>query len=407
MAETQVALMYATTGASAVSADNDLTSGASMVASLGNPLFELKQALVTVSLDIRGLTREQVRLGTLLTGLNVSLASLKAPVAAASGEPKSKLTAEIEQRSPPGYLQSAIALESAMARLRQIPGLGTDLKGMSIANLEMATDKRVAGSGASVVDLVQVEETAARSGIGADLEGKQKQQALLDFAHDAAINASTFGVGLKTAAEMLSAWQLSMKLDRTQGQYLADATHRLGNSGLKATAADIGSVVQQSGESAKAAGIAPEQTAALSAALLNADVDKSGAGATVKNISAALAKGTQGSVAEQSAWKSFGLEPGKLTDNVPDNFVKVLEALKKQPAARQSALIKTLFNGDEGVRKLLEKPEDVQKAFALVDARPLEGLSTPVVKESPHTLKALLNGDGGVRQWLGQPEAVQ
>lgn len=195
---------------------------------------------------------------------------------------------------------------------------------------------------------------------------------------------------------MLTGWRTSLKLDRNQGQHLADATYLLGNSGLKATAADIGSVVQQSGESAKAAGIAPEQTAALSAALLNADMDKSGAGATVKNISGALAKGTNGSTAEQSAWKSLGLEPGKLTENVPDNLVKALEALKQQPVERQSALIKTLFNGDEGVRKLLDKPDDLKKAFSLVGVGKLEGSSTPVPGESARrNLKSLASGDGG------------
>ncbi len=409
MANTSFSLMYA---AQTGGAGSGLSAGGSATDSLVKPLSELKEALLTASLDIRSLVREQIKLGAVVLGLNTALASFKVPVVtaapAAGGESKSKLKAEIEQRSPPAYLQSDMALETAMAQLRQVQGLSGDLGTLSKANLKLATDKRVSGSGATVVDLVQVEVAAGRSGIGAGLKGADKEQVLLDFALDAAVNASAFGISLKSAGEMLSAWQVSMRLDQTQGQLLADATQHLGNSGLNTTAADIGSVVQQSGESAVAAGILPEQLAALSAALLNADVDKAGAGASVKSISAALAKGPQGSAAEQSAWKALGLDPGKLTENVPDNLVKALAALKQQPAEQQAALIKTLFSGDDGVRKLLAKPEDLQKAFSLVAPAKLEGTSSLVSSQATQSsLASPFKGEGGVLQWMGKPGEAQ
>lgn len=409
MADTSFSLMYA---AQTAGAGSGLSAGGSATDSLIKPLSELKEALLTASLDIRSLVREQIKLGAVVLGLNTALASFKVPMVtaapAAGGESKSKLKAEIEQRSPPAYLQSDMALETAMAQIKQVQGLTGDLDTLSKANLKLATDKRVAGSGATVVDLVQVEVAAGRSGIGAGLKGADKEQVLLDFAQDAAVNASAFGISLKSAGEMLSAWQVSMKLDRTQGQLLADATQHLGNSGLNATAADIGSVVQQSGESAVAAGILPEQLAALSAALLNADVDKAGAGASVKSISAALAKGPQGSAAEQSAWKALGLDPGKLTENVPDNLSKALAALKQQPAEQQAALIKTLFSGDDGVRKLLAKPEDLQTAFSLVAPAKLEGTSTLVPSQATQSsLASPFKGEGGVLQWMGKPGEAQ
>ncbi|VVO54448.1 hypothetical protein PS896_00466 [Pseudomonas fluorescens] len=409
MADTSFSLMYA---AQTAGAGSGLSAGGSATDSLVKPLSELKEALLTASLDIRSLVREQIKLGAVVLGLNTALASFKVPVVtaapAAGGESKSKLKAEIEQRSPPAYLQSDMALETAMAQLRQVQGLSGDLGTLSKANLKLATDKRVSGSGATVVDLVQVEVAAGRSGIGAGLKGADKEQVLLDFALDAAVNASAFGISLKSAGEMLSAWQVSMRLDQTQGQLLADATQHLGNSGLNTTAADIGSVVQQSGKSAVAAGILPEQLAALSAALLNADVDKAGAGASVKSISAALAKGPQGSAAEQSAWKALGLDPGKLTENVPDNLVKALAALKQQPAEQQAALIKTLFSGDDGVSKLLAKPEDLQKAFSLVAPAKLEGTSSLVSSQATQSsLASPFKGEGGVLQWMGKPGEAQ
>ena len=150
--------------------------------------------------------------------------------------------------------------------------------------------------------------------------------------------------------------------------------------------------------SGRCSGIAPEQLAALAASLLNADVDKATASASVKSISAVLAKGAKGSAEERAAWATLGLQPDKLTDDVPQTLFRTLEALKKQPASQQAALLKTLFNGDEGVSKLLERPQDVGQTFALLTAKkPLD----------PQTelLKKLSGGSEGLHQLMAQPSA--
>ncbi|WP_414916540.1 phage tail tape measure protein [Pseudomonas sp. IT-P395] len=362
---------------------------------IAHPLAELKLAVVAASQDIRLLIKEQIKLREVMVALQ-SLSKASSPTSAPVSAPKSKLTAEIEQRQPPAFLQPTMALQTAMARLKQVPGMDGDLKSMEIANLAMASEKAVAGSGATAVSLAEVEYAAGKSGVGANLTGDAKEKELLDLGRDAATNATAFGIELKAAGEMLTVWRTSLKLDRAQAQSLADASIHLGKNSLKATAADIGSVVQSSGETGVAAGIAPEQLAALAAALLNADVNTSGAATSVKSISAALAKGTKGSVAERAAWATLGLQPDKLTENVPQTVFKALEALKQKPASEQSALIKTLFNGDEGVSKLLEKPQDVEKTFALLTARkPLD----------PQTelLKTLSTGSDGLHQLMAKP----
>ncbi|QKV66103.1 phage tail tape measure protein [Pseudomonas sp. 43A] len=395
MAETRYSPMLASANSSVGFSNTGLAGEKFTFDVIANPLAELKLAVVTASQDIRLLIKEQIKLREVMVALQ-SLSKAGSPTSAPVSAPKSKLTAEIEQRQPPAFLQSTMALQTAMARLKQVPGMDGDLKSMEIANLAMAGEKAVAGSGATAVSLAEVEYAAGKSGVGANLTGDAKEQELLDFGRDAATNATAFGIELKAAGEMLTVWRTSLKLDRAQAQSLADASIHLGKNSLKATAADIGSVVQSSGETGVAAGIAPEQLAALAAALLNADVGTSGAATSVKSISAALAKGAKGSVAERAAWATLGLQPDKLTEDVPQTVFKALEALKQKSVSQQSALIKTLFNGDEGVSKLLEKPQDVDKTFALLTARkPLD----------PQTelLKTLSTGSDGLHQLMAKP----
>ncbi|PMZ29955.1 phage tail tape measure protein, partial [Pseudomonas sp. GW247-3R2A] len=44
---------------------------------------------------------------------------------------------------------------------------------------------------------------------------------------------------------------------------------------------------------------------------------------------------------------------------------EVLAVLSSKPAEQQSALIKTLFEGDVGIRELLKSPQDLNTAFTV------------------------------------------
>ncbi|MHC8370550.1 phage tail tape measure protein [Pseudomonas sp. MDT1-85] len=346
----------------------------------------LNLALTTASLDIRLLVSEQVKLRETLALLNIALSSQQsllkanASVPAASGEPKSKLKAEIDQRAPPDLLKSAMATELAMVELNQVLKLdNVQLQKLSEANQKMATDKQVAPSGATAVQLTQVELAAAKAGIGDGLDPAKKQDELLNFTRDSAVTASAFNLDVKAASEMLMGWRTSMKLDRGQSLSLADATNHLGNSGLNVKAADIGSVVQQSGEAGIASGLTPEQVAALAAAFLNSGVDKAGAGVALKSFTTGLAKGDAASPEHRRAWTELDAKfnPTMVADGLRTDplgtISQVLEALKNKPAQEQQSLAKTLFGDNAGILELLKKPEDAQKALLLVSERTKDG----------------------------------
>lgn len=363
MAESKYALTYA-------GESGNTTSGSTLPDNLGTPLQDLKLTLALASVDIRLLTQEHIKLRELLaTQQSFFKTGAATP---ATSEPKSKLKAEIEQRPPPKLMQPALANETALVELNHLLRMSNDqLQTHSQSTLELASDKQVAASGATNADLLQVQVAGARSGIADGAKGDQRANELKWFSRDAAINAAAFRMDVKTAGEMLAAWRSSLKLDRYQSQDLADATSYLGNSGLDARAADIGSVVQRSGEAAITAGMTPEQVAALAAALLNSGADKEGASAALKGITSVLAKGADASTEQRTALSQLGLNPeslaGEMRKDAPAAINSMLAALNKQPLQERATLTKTLFGeNDVRVLELLKKPEDVKNAFSQV-----------------------------------------
>ncbi|WP_448694779.1 phage tail tape measure protein [Pseudomonas moraviensis] len=363
MAESKYALTY-------VGESGNTTSGSTLPDNLGTPLQDLNLTLALASVDIRLLTQEHIKLRELLaTQQSFFKTGAAAP---ATSEPKSKLKAEIEQRPPPKLMQPALANETALVELNHLLRMSNDqLQTHSQSTLELASDKQVAASGATNADLLKVQVAGARSGIADGAKGDQRANELKWFSRDAAINAAAFRMDVKTAGEMLAAWRSSLKLDRYQSQDLADATSYLGNSGLDARAADIGSVVQRSGEAAITAGMTPEQVAALAAALLNSGADKEGASAALKGITSVLAKGADASTEQRTALSQLGLNPeslaGEMRKDAPAAINSMLAALNKQPLQERATLTKTLFGeNDVRVLELLKKPEDVKNAFSQV-----------------------------------------
>lgn len=364
MAENKYALTYA-------GESGNTTGGLALLDNLGKPLRDLNLTLALASNAIRLLTQEQIKLRELLVSQQ-SLFKVVAAAPAANSEPKSKLKAEIEQSPPPKSLQSSMASETALVELNQLIGLNKDqLQAHSEQTLELATQRPIAASGATGADLLQVQQVGARSGIADGAKGDQRATELRAYSGDAAINATAFRMDVKAAGEMLAVWRSSLKLDRYQGQDLADAISYLGSSGLDAKAADIGSVVQRSGESAVASGMTPEQVAAFATALLNSGADKDGASAALKSFASVFGKGNAASTEQRSAMTRLQLDPESLREKMrtdaPGAIDSVLVALNQQSGPERAATAKTLF-GESGasILELLKKPDDVKTAFTRV-----------------------------------------
>ncbi|WP_065259224.1 phage tail tape measure protein [Pseudomonas bananamidigenes] len=380
MAESTFALMNAGDSAGAGFGSIPLST-ASLNATAGQLVMEqtsgLRQALLTASGKI-------VLLTTAIEALSVTLAALRALPQAANAGAKSESaggqkTPEKSSAGPelPETRKAAMAMDSAAATLASVAQLSrNDGKDMALTSLKMASATLVAAGGTTGVELVRIETLAAKAGIGSeavDAEGKKRE--LLTFASDAAITASAFKVTGLEAGEMLKVWRTSMKLSRDQALDLADAANHLGKMPGDVQTADIGSVLQQSGEAAISAGLQPEQAAALTAALLNSGAKKDDAGNALKNISSALGKGDQASMAEKGAWKQLGLDPKAVAEamrdpdkqNAQGAVLSVLAALNARPVEQRSTLARTLFaDSGEAALSLSQDLGKVNEAFYLV-----------------------------------------
>lgn len=273
---------------------------------------------------------------------------------------------------PPDSLKPAMEMDSALVDLKQVAQLSPRQSAeMAQSTRHIASAPLVAAGGTRAVDLVKIESLAARAGIGNDLpHAADRQFELLRFASDAGVTASAFKMPALDVAEMMAAWRTSMKLSGPQAFDLADATHHLGKLPGGANAADIGAVLQRDGAGATAAGLAPAQAAALSAALLTTGTQKSDAGTALNHITTAMAKGDLASATERTAWQQLKLDPVQVAgllrqeDKAPGAVMSVLAALNAQPAGQRATLATTLFaNGDEAALRLSRNLPDVSQAF--------------------------------------------
>ncbi|MEO6678224.1 MAG: phage tail tape measure protein [Pseudomonas sp.] len=342
-----------------------------------DPLSGLNQALTTASLDIRLLVVEQEKLRETLASLNGALSSqqslLKANASAPApaSEAKSKLKAEVDQRAPPEDLKAAMAAQSILVDLNQKLQLDPDqLQELANDTRKIAGEKRSSPSGATGVQLLQVQQAAVDARVLNSVEPQDRKQTLTDLTRDSAIMASAYKIDIKEAGALMTGWRTALHLDREKSLDLGNAANRLGASlDLKATAADIGLVVLRGGETGLAAGMAPEQAAAIAAALLSASVGKEESGASLKTLGTAFGKGDNATPEQRAAWVQLDIEPGALASRMrkdaPGAISDVLAALKSKPAEQQTSLIKTLFEGDEGIGKLLKSPQDLKTALSV------------------------------------------
>ncbi len=358
-----------------------------------NQLKGLQADLTAAGVDTGKLASEQKRLEAATEAANSALAAQRAKLAAVKSaqeniqsnrDRRADLRGQMVETAALAYVASrpisqAMDMETAMADVGKVINFEDGGKeAMASANLKLASDRLIASSGMTAIDLAKIEYAAGQSGIGNELKDKDgnvdvkaKTAAVMDFTRDAAIMGSAFDIDAQTAGETMAGWRASMGLDRAQTLDLADSTNYLGNN-FNAKAADIAAVVKRYGAVGKASGLTPEQSAALSAALLNPGTEKEIAGTGFKNFTSALVAGKSATKGEKEQWKELGFDPEQLAadmqQNAPDTIMRVLEAIKEQPREEQAAVATNLFGSESigAIQPLLENLGEVRKAFAMV-----------------------------------------
>lgn len=352
-----------------------------------NQLKRLETALTGAGVDTAKLATEQKRLESATEQANAALQAQRARLDAvrqAQGRidgnraARADLRGQMVETAAIGYMAAkpvaqAMELEVAMADVAKVIKFeGNQREEMSNANLKLASDRLISSGGITAVDLAKIQYAAGQSGIGNDEKTAEgKQRAVMDFTRDAAIMGGAFDLGAEEAGSIMAGWRASMGLDREKTLDLANATNHLGNS-FNATPADIASVVKRYGAVGQASGLKPEQSAALSAALLNPGTEKEIAGTGMKNFLAALTKGDASTKGQREAWSSLGMDPGDLArqmqQDAPGTIMEVLKAIKAQPIEEQSALTTQLFGSESigAIMPMLQNLGEVERAFGMV-----------------------------------------
>ncbi|HGY3000260.1 TPA: phage tail tape measure protein [Pseudomonas aeruginosa] len=352
-----------------------------------NQLKRLETALTGAGVDTAKLATEQKRLETATEQANAALQAQRARLDAvrqAQGRiegnraARADLRGQMVETAAIGYMAAkpvaqAMELEVAMADVAKVIKFeGNQREEMSNANLKLASDRLISSGGITAVDLAKIQYAAGQSGIGNDEKTSEgKQRAVMEFTRDAAIMGGAFDLGAEEAGSIMAGWRASMGLDREKTLDLANATNHLGNS-FNATPADIASVVKRYGAVGQASGLRPEQSAALSAALLNPGTEKEIAGTGMKNFLAALTKGSAATKGQREAWSSLGMDPEDLAkqmqQDAPGTIMDVLQAIKAQPIEEQSALATQLFGSESigAIMPMLQNLGEVERAFKMV-----------------------------------------
>ncbi|CRP86739.1 Chromosome partition protein Smc [Pseudomonas aeruginosa] len=352
-----------------------------------NQLKRLETALTGAGVDTAKLATEQKRLETATEQANAALQAQRARLDAvrqAQGRiegnraARADLRGQMVETAAIGYLAAkpvaqAMELEVAMADVAKVIQFeGNQREEMSNANLKLASDRLISSGGITAVDLAKIQYAAGQSGIGNDeATSEGKQRAVMEFTRDAAIMGGAFDLGAEEAGSIMAGWRASMGLDREKTLDLANATNYLGNS-FNATPADIAAVVKRYGAVGQASGLRPEQSAALSAALLNPGTEKEIAGTGMKNFLAALTKGSAATKGQREAWASLGMDPEDLAkqmhQDAPGTIMDVLQAIKAQPIEEQSALATQLFGSESigAIMPMLQNLGEVERAFKMV-----------------------------------------
>lgn len=258
-------------------------------------------------------------------------------------------------------IKKAIEFEEAMADVRKVVDfdtpdqfrqMGIDIQNMSkvipMSQKGLASIVAAAGQfGIKRQDLAAFTETAAKMGIAFDISAQEAGQSM-------AVLSNIFGLTIPQVGE------------------LGDAINYLSNS-VAATAPDMIKVIQRIGTIAKGFGLAKEQTAALSASILQLGIEPERASTALISLLNTLQLINVGTKQQQDAFSALGINMQEFTKlmrtDAPAALLKVSKAYSTMDPNQIAIINKTLFGEGleaSNIRALLSSGDKMQEVFAMV-----------------------------------------
>lgn len=271
-------------------------------------------------------------------------------------------------------LQPAIAFEKKMAEVGKVVDFEASdgLARLAQDIQALTTDGGLPMAAEGIAEIVAA--AAQASLIDQALPDAEKRAELIAFAEAAAKMGVAFDISAGAAGKAMAVWRASLGLSQAEALSLGDAVNHLSNN-LNASAADLTDVIQRQGGVARAAGLATQDVAALSAALLSGGAPAEVAATALKNFTGALTAGEaitdrQADVLEKLGFGATDLAKRMQVD-AKGAILDVVRALGQLPDYERGSAIRQLF-GEEvagSVVPLVNNMELLERAFGLVGDR--------------------------------------
>jgi TP901 family phage tail tape measure protein len=270
-------------------------------------------------------------------------------------------------------VRPAITAETKLAEIGKVVDFqapdGLQMLGRDIQNL--VTDGGLAMSAAGVADIVAA---AGQADLVADnLPDDERRRQLIEFAEAAGKMGVAFDISAEQAGVAMATWRTNMGLTQAEAIDLGDAINHLSNNMAGAYGAGgIAEVVQRQGALAVSAGLAAEEVAALSSALLSTGAAPEVAATALKNLTLSLKAGENATPRMQRAFRALGLDALDLSQRMQVDakgaILNLFDALNALPASDRIGALRNIV-GEESVgalAPLLENTQNLANAFELV-----------------------------------------
>jgi TP901 family phage tail tape measure protein len=270
-------------------------------------------------------------------------------------------------------VRPAITAETKLAEIGKVVDFqapdGLQMLGRDIQNL--VTDGGLAMSAAGVADIVAA---AGQADLVADnLPDDERRRQLIEFAEAAGQMGVAFDISAEQAGVAMATWRTNMGLTQAEAIDLGDAINHLSNNMAGAYGAGgIAEVVQRQGALAVSAGLAAEEVAALSSALLSTGAAPEVAATALKNLTLSLKAGENATPRMQRAFRALGLDALDLSQRMQVDatgaILNLFDALNALPASDRIGALRNIV-GEESVgalAPLLENTQNLANAFELV-----------------------------------------
>ena len=184
-----------------------------------------------------------------------------------------------------------------------------------------------------------------------------KDGSVQGFVRDVAMMGTAMDIDAEQAGNWAAKWEEAFSMNHDQVMELADQINYLGANNAT-TAAEIGTLVNDSAGLGQIAGLTASTTAALGTAILAMGVNGEVASTTIRRMVTNMSLGETATKAQQTAWEKLGLTADGVAKSMQvdsaGTIISVFEKINALDADKQVGTLKSLFGqwAIEGAAKL-------------------------------------------------------